>query len=260
MDFGNSGQNYEKLDIQTLTNILTNPDNLPEVHRGAFTALLKIESAERRQRVATVVKSMLHTPGRYDPSLIVEAIEILATDPHPDATEAMLNFLPDMLALGIKNRDAVSQDVREYYYQALVTRTRESDLTVWSEMLPRLDGKTLVASMLEPAAKALETIEPLTLIDRLSEPDRTRALVSIMRGMAFRGRRDVIKKVAEMLLQASHPAELARGINLLADQWGKAKKAGRDKIAQNLEFGLSIVDREQRSAVDRLTGKRPWAS
>ncbi len=260
MDFGNSGQNYEKLDIQTLTNILTNPDNLQEVHRGAFTALLKIKPDERRRCVSTVVRSMLHAPDQYDSTLIVEAIEILATDPHPDATEAMLHFLPDMLALGVSNRDAVSHDVREYYYQALVTRTREADLRVWSEMLPRLDGKTLVASMLEPAAKALETIEPLTLIDRLSEPDRTRALVSVIRGMSFRGSRSVIEQAGEMLIRASHRAELARGIDLLADQWGKAKKAGRDKIVQNLEFGLSIVDREPRSAVDRLTGKRPWAS
>ncbi|MBN1119812.1 MAG: hypothetical protein JXJ17_01940 [Anaerolineae bacterium] len=259
MDYGNTSQNYEKLDIQTLTNLLTNPDNLPEVHRGAFTALLKIEPDERRKRVAVVVKSMLQEPSRYDSSLIVEAIEILATDPYPDATEAMLNFLPDMLALGIKNRDAISQDVREYYYQALVTRTREDDLVVWSEMLPRLDGKTLVASMLEPAAKALETIEPMTLIDRLSEPDRTRALVSVMRGMAFRGKRDLIKQAAEMLVRTNHGAEFKRGIDLLADQWGKAKKAGRDKVAQNLELGLSIIDNEPRSAVDRLTGKRPWA-
>ncbi len=259
MDFGNTGQNYEKLDIHTLTNLLTNPDNLSDVHRGAFSALLKIEPDERRRRVAVVVKSMLYAPDRYDPGLIVEAIEILATDPHPDATKAMLNFLPDMLALGVRNRDAVPQDVREYYYQALVTRTREDDLAVWSEMLPRLDGKTLVASMLEPAAKALETIEPLTLIDRLSEPDRTRALVSVLRGMAFRGRRSLIKPAAEMLVRASHPAELKRGIDLLADQWGKAKKAGRDRVVQNLELGLSIIDREPRSAVDRLTGKRPWA-
>jgi hypothetical protein len=260
MNYGNSGQNYEKLDIQTLTNLLTNPDNLPEVHRGAFTALLKIEADERRQRVAVVVKSMLHEPERYASDLMVEAIEILATDPHPDATEAMLHFLPDMLALNARKREAVSSDVREYYYEALVTRTREADLQVWSEVLPKLDGKTLVASMLEPTAKALETIEPLTLIDRLAEPERTRALVLVLRGMAFRGRRDMIKKVGAMLINSSHRAELARGIELLADQWSKARKAGRDKIAENLKMGLSIIDGEPRSAVDRLTGKRPWAS
>ena len=259
MDYGNSGQHYEKLDIQTLSNLLTNPDNLPEVHRGAFSALLKIESEERRRQIAVVVRSMLQAPSRYSNELIVEAVEILATDPHPDATEAMLNILPDMVTLGVKDRDAVPHDVREYFYQALVTRTREADLSVWNEMLPRLEGRTLVAAMMEPAAEALATLEPLTLIDRLPEPDRTRALVSLIRGMAVRGRRDMIKHVGEMLNQSSDGNELKRGVGLLADHWEKAKKANRNRTVQHLELALSLVDSEPRTAGQRLTGKRPWA-
>jgi hypothetical protein len=251
---------YDQLDTPTLTNLLLNADQAADVHRGALSALARRSAFQRSATIITILRSVLRYPDRYDQEVMMALIDILATDPESDATLAMIEVLPEVLEHGIDPKSALKPEFREYFYTALVTRQREDDLLVWGEMLPQLDPKTLVASMVDPAAGPLEAVEPLTLIDRLPEPQRTKALISVIVGVAhMSGNRKVIQTATSMLTRSADQGQLKDSINGLAQHWEKAKKAGRKEQGDLLEQALSVLDGEPRSATERLTGKRPWA-
>jgi hypothetical protein len=252
---------YDALDTPTLQNLLLNADQPPDVHRGALSALARRGPYQRSQIAASIMRSVLRHPDRYDQDVMMSVIEILATDPEAEATVAMLNLLPDMLATGMdSSRGDLKPEFREYFYQALVTRQRVDDIEVWREMLPQLDAKTLVAAMLDPAAKPLEALEPLTLIERLEEPQRTKALISIIVGVIrTKGDPNAIQQATRMLADSAAPEQLQEGVNILSHQWEKAKKAGKRSQLELLEATLRLLDREPRTPAERLIGKRPWA-
>ena len=149
-----SEQSYDYLDIDSLVNILVNPDSPADAKEGAFRAFCAIDAYTRLEQTTTVLRAMVRRAGRYDAEMMMDAVELLATDPDPSATRAMLEVLPDVLMKGIGGSDELPDSFREYFYQAVVTRSREDDLVVWGEMLPNLDGRTLVAALLDPAAGA----------------------------------------------------------------------------------------------------------
>ena len=159
---------YDSLDISALTTLLLNPDRPPEVHRAVLSALSRRSPFDRTSSLVALLESMVQNPGRYDQDVMISCIDILATDPTPQATSAMLEVLPSVLHTGMDGTDALKPEFREYFYTALVTRQREGDLKVWAEFLPELDSRTLVAALVDPVAGALEALEPLTLIDRLA--------------------------------------------------------------------------------------------
>lgn len=251
---------YEMLDISALTTLLLNPDRPAEVHRAVLSALSHRSPFDRASSLVALLESMVQNPGRYDQEVMISCIDILATDPTPQATSAMLEVLPKVLVSGMDGTDALKPDFREYFYTALITRQRDSDLKVWGEFLPELDARTLVAAMVDPVAKPLEALEPLTLIDRMAEPQRTKALISVIAGVAARrGALEKVNEAIQVIQRSNSPEQLQEGIEVLAVQWEKAKKAGRDAHAGVLESALHILDTRQRSAPERLTGKRPWA-
>ncbi len=275
---------YEKLDVLTLTNLLINPDNDAEIHRAALSALARVNPAERRSRLVVVMRNVVRMPDRYNQDVMMSLIDLLATDPDADATLAMIDILreilalfmkdPDadatlamidilreILALFMKDRDALKPEFREYFYQALVTRQRPDDLAVWAEMLPTLDSKTLVAAVLDPAAQALEALEPITLLDRQPEPTRTKALLSVVLGLILRnGSPEQLQQAVLKLKERSDAAQLAQGIGLLTERWEKANRGGNRRQAALLYEALAALDTRPRSAAERLMGKRPWAS
>jgi hypothetical protein len=215
---------------------------------------------QRSSTIITILRSVLRYPERYDQDVMMALIDILATDPEAEATGAMLEVLPDMLDSGMDPRTALKPEFREYFYTALVTRQREDDLVVWGEMLPELEAKTLVAALVDPSAQALEALEPATLIDRLPEPQRTKALISVIVGAAhMSGNPKTVAEASAMLARSMDPNQLADGIEVLAQHWEKAKKGGRKRQAELLEKALEALDHTPRSAGERLTGKRPWA-
>src|SRR5262249_10249887 len=158
-----------------LSALLLNADRPADVHRAALSALSRRSPYDRTSTLVALLKSMVSHPGRYNQEVMMSLIDILATDPTPQATEAMLDSLPVVLGTAMDGSDALKPDFREYFYQALVTRQRDGDLEVWATMLPELEIKTLVAALIDPVAKPLEALEPITLIDRQPEPQRTKA-------------------------------------------------------------------------------------
>jgi len=251
---------YDSLDISALTTLLLNPDRPADVHRAVLSALTRRNPFDRTSSLVALLKSMVQNPGRYDQDVMMSCIDILATDPTPQATEAMLEVLPAVLSTAMDGTDALKADFREYFYTALITRQREGDLKVWAAFLPELDARTLVAALVDPVAKPLEALEPLTLIDRLAEPQRTKALISVIAGIAhLRGAPETINEVVQLLQRSSDPELRQEGLDALGAQWEKAKKAGRDAQVSILESALHTLDTRPRSAPERLTGKRPWA-
>lgn len=260
--FDEPSDSLEKLDIQTITNLLVDASQSLDVHRRSFRVLAHINNPdERRMRMIKAIIAAVRNPETYDDELRIAMVDILCTDPHPDATEAMIRALPEVVSLSLSGSHALSEDFRSYYYQALMTRSRETDLPVWAELLPQLDGKTLVGVMLDPLAAPLEDIEPLTLIGRLPPPEQARALTSLIVGLAHRRDTKVrIEEAARMLAGVGDAALVGQSVAVLEDRWEKATKAGRGSYAANLETALAIADPRPRSAADRLMGRRPWAS
>lgn len=252
---------YDSLDTPMLTNLLLSPEQRPEVHKGALSALSRRSPAQRTSQLIRVLKNIADFPERYNQDVMMLVIDLLATDPDPDATLAMLEMLPRVLEIAIENKDALKPEFREYYYTALVSRQRDSDLNVWREMLPTLEPKTLVAALVDPVAEPLQAIEPLTLIDRLPEPQRSKALFSAIAGMAHTKRPvEQILEAARLLSQSHDPAQLEQGIEALAQRWERAKKSNAEAQAACLEAALQILDTRPRTAAEKLIGKRPWAS
>jgi hypothetical protein len=251
---------YDALDTPTLTNLLLNADQSSEVHRGALSALARRSAYQRSATITTILRSVMRYPERYDQEVMMALIDILATDPEADATVAMIEVLPEMLELGMDTKTALKPEFREYFYTALVTRQREDDLLVWGEMLPQLEAKALVAALVDPAAHPLDAIEPLTLMDRLSEPQRTKALISTIVGIAHMGgKAKAVRDATMMLSRSADSGQLRDGLNVLGQHWEKAKKSNRKQQIEILEQALSTLDDTPRSAAERLTGKRPWA-
>lgn len=257
-----SDQNpYDILEIEALMVLLLNPEKPAHVHRAALSALSRRSPYDRTSRMVDLMKSMVNNPGRYDQDVMMALIDILATDPDSQATLAMIESLPHVLGTAVDGTDALKPEFREYFYTALVTRQREGDIEVWQEMLPQLEPRTLIAMLLDPVAGPLEALEPMTLVNRLKEPQRTKALIAVINGITHqKGPIERAVQVAKMLAKSSDPAQLKEGIASLAQAWEKAKKGGREVQLGILEAVLRIVDSKPRSAADRLSGRRPWAS
>ncbi len=167
---------YDGLDSQTLSNLLLNPAQRPEVHRMALSALSRRPSYDRTKRLLEVLRNVIETPDRFDQQVMMATIDILATDPSAEATQAMLHMLPGVLLSASRGKAGLNQEFREYFYEALVTRRREEDVAIWREELPKLDSEALVAMLFDPAARPLNRLEPLRLITRLPPAKRQDAL------------------------------------------------------------------------------------
>lgn len=251
---------YNHLDANTLTYVLTDPGQSADDHQKALNAMLRIRPDERRSRLVIVIRKMIQVPDSYDDEVKLALVEALATDPHPGATAAMLQVLPDILAEAMSERRALPDEFREYFYQALTTRSREDDLEVWRETMPQLEPPTLVAMLLDPAGESLVVaLEPLELISRLAEPERSRALVSAIVGMARLDGRDAAIETAAMLIHDGSGDPPEHAIEMLAERWSRAQRAGNERSVANIERALRIIDRRPRTRVERLTGRRPWA-
>ena len=254
-------QSYDMLSIDALVNILVNPDSPSDAHQQAFRAFCGVDPDMRRTEMKSVLRAMVRNARRYSPELMMDAIELLATDPDSDATVIMIEVLPDVLIAGMSSKDELSAEFREYFYQAMVTRSRDDDLAVWSKMLPELDGRTLVAALLDPTADALKDLEPMTLISRLPDAEKTRSFASLIVGYASKGVPSAqIREVASLLREAVSDEFAAEAAEMLASRWEKVRSAGHTNQAQRLEAALAVIDPNPRTAAEKLLGKRPWAS
>jgi len=254
---------YKKLDAATLTSTLLNPDAGEEVHRAALTAFSMRGPGERNKPLVDVLGAILKNPTRWHPDIPEGIIDLFATDPSPEATHAMLEILPILLEMdiGLGTTGGLST-VRNYLYQALAARDRDEDIRVWSEFIPRLDTRMLVNMILDPQAGPLiEAIDPYELLNRTPEPGRTNAIFSVILGATRAGAiSEQVRRVWDLLRQGAHRQAYQDGIETLIGHWNRAKQSGHTKHVIGLEAVLAVMDKRPRSASDKLTGKRPWAS
>jgi len=192
---------YDSLDNQTLSNLLLNPNQRPDVHRAALSAMSRRKPSERTHLLIDVLQNLVQNPDRHDQHVMLPLIDILATDPDAEATEAMLGILPSVLK-SARGDGGLTHEFREYFYEALVTRQRIDDIEVWRDTLPQFSAETLTAILFDPAAKPLHSLEPLRLIDRLPKSSRGLALRSIFFRSLFRNPALALRSL-NMMLQAS---------------------------------------------------------
>jgi hypothetical protein len=256
----NDQNSYDALETPTLINLLIDATRPAESHIMALAALAKRSEGHRTPGLISTLESITRHSDKYDPQVMIGTIDGLATDPDVTATAAMLEFLPVVLRSVADGKGAFASEFRGRYYQALLTRQSDDDLEVWGEVLPKLDGRSLAGAILDPEAGPLEAIEPWTLLERLTEPERTKALVAVVVGVVRGlGSVEAVRRAVPQLRESHDPAELEAGLDTLGGYWEQAKKAGRDKLVANLEAILGALDRRPRTSVERLTGKRPWA-
>lgn len=252
-------ESFDQLDVPALTAILLDPDAGDDVHRAALSSLSRCSPEARNERLVKVLKRVFLDPDRYNLDVLASAIDLLATDPNPDATAAMLEILPEMIRQTLRGM-AISAKFRAYFYEALMTRQRDEDLQVWADMLSTLDALTLAGLIIDPSAAPMETLEPWTLLGRQPEPERTQALFTIILFATRKGTIDEpVRQAVEMLSEGRNPQAFEEGLEKLTSQWESARKAGRRQHADGLEAVLGVLDTHPRSTSERLTGKRPWA-
>jgi hypothetical protein len=174
-----SRSRYALIDSATMINILLKPDLPDKDRQEVMAALSRLHPTERGSRMAEALRVMLSRAEQFELDFMLSIIELLATDPEPYATAAMISTLPGM-ARHYLNRDVdVPVGFREYFYQALMTRRREGDREVWRRMLPKLDKETLVLLQIDPIARDFRKFLKLdAVIDRLPGPERRRVLRS----------------------------------------------------------------------------------
>jgi hypothetical protein len=176
-------QIYRKLDLNTLLNILLDNPEKPSLQREALDQLRTLPPDTRSESLIQALRGMVHQHTRYDVGVLTGIVDLLATDPNPEATRAMLDVLPIIAKSVDDPQTTLTPEFREYYYAALVTRRRAADRAIWAESLPRLDGETLTGIMADPAAAPLaEAIEPMRWINRLPKQERRQALTSLVFG------------------------------------------------------------------------------
>ncbi len=250
----------DHFDLDTLVSTLIDIELTKDVHRKAMSVLLKCDPAERNPYLCRVMKAISSRPEVYDQESMMAMVDILATDPDPEATEIMLECLP-VVAESSLSKNSLSPEFRTYFYEALATRQREDDLDVWGEVLPMLGAKTLVALVIDSQAKPLDIIEPPTLLTRLDEPERTKGLLSAILGLVRRGGSPEQLKPLVQALKASHDQDqMNNGLAALEKNWEMANKSKREQQVKVLEALLRTLDNRPRTAPEKLMGKRPWAS
>jgi hypothetical protein len=196
-------QVFEMMDLDSLTNILLTADQRPDVQRAAMSAMSRRSPLQRNARLAVIIGQVVSHPERYNQDVMMSLIDILATDPEPDATATMIEVLPKVLDAAMKPGGALKPQFRRYFYQALVSRRRESDIPVWQEMLPQLKPDTIAAALLDPVAKPLEALEPFTLIGRLSQRKRNKLLWRVMFGALERGNLGLAARALRTMLSSN---------------------------------------------------------
>lgn len=172
---------FTGIPASTLVHLVLTAHNDPVTQHRALHELARLSPQRRSSHLILALRQMVKEPHLYEQDVMFSIIELLATDPNPDATRAMIEVLPVVAAAQRKGTGPLTLNMREYFYQALATRQRETDRDIWREMVPQLDGETLVALLTDPTAAPLRRfINPMLLIEHLPDTQRKRALRNLM--------------------------------------------------------------------------------
>jgi hypothetical protein len=166
---------FAQADLRTLVNLARTPGQSPDVLADIIAEFSRLSAPSRSENLAMILRTLLKDSQRYG-DLITSIIELLATDPNPSATEAMLDLLPVVT----HGDTTLVDDQREYFYEALLTRRRDTDLPEWRASMPRLDADTLVALAVDPLAESFRAaVNPMKYIEALPDAERRKALTAI---------------------------------------------------------------------------------
>lgn len=172
---------YTGIPASTLVHLVISAHDDPVTQRKALAELAKLSPQRRGSQLILALRSMMERPQLYELDIMYAIIELLATDPNPDATRAMIEVLPNIAQAQKKGTGPLTLDLRGYFYQALATRRRDTDRAVWREMLPQLSGETLVNLLTDPAAEQIRSLlNPMTLIEHLPREQRRQALRDVL--------------------------------------------------------------------------------
>jgi len=168
---------FATLDSRALTTLMLNTELTPDNQREVIAAFSRLNPSDRGNSLVGVLRTMFSRMGQYSEDYMMSMIDLLATDPASTATAAMISLLPNIAEGAFAGREGISEEFREYYYEALVTRRRDGDREVWRRLTPKLDDETILMIIKDPAAEPLRKfVNPLKLIDRMPEPRRSRLL------------------------------------------------------------------------------------
>ena len=165
----------------TLVHLVLDARDDPVTQRKALAELAKLAPNRRNKHLIEALRQMVREPQLYQADITYSIVELLGTDPNPEATRAMIEVLPHVAHAQKKGTGPLTLDLRSYFYEALTTRQRDTDRVVWDEMLPQLDPDTLVDLLTDPAAQQLrEFIDPEKLIEHLPREQRNQALKKLV--------------------------------------------------------------------------------
>jgi hypothetical protein len=153
--------------LGTLVDVLLSAPENAELQRQVMQELALQRPDKRADYLAQALRRMLDDPAAYGETLYA-IVELLATDPGPEATRSMLAILPILARSSLRSRFSPPEDFRAYFYKALATRHRTTDLVAWQAMGDALDGDTLVMILTDPAAVPLrQALKRYRLFDGL---------------------------------------------------------------------------------------------
>jgi hypothetical protein len=174
---------FASLDYVTMANLLVNPSVPLESKLLVVSKFADLRVDLRSQHLIEALRIMLREPEEHDEDLMLNIVDILATDPDPGATEAMIRGLELVALAGLSSDKKLSEAFRHYYYTATMTRQREGDIEKWKALLPELSANTLLSLQMDPAAEPVrQHLDPMKLINRLPEPERSRTLRAMVLG------------------------------------------------------------------------------
>ncbi len=178
---------YSALPPANLIDLLLKAHDQPETRRLIFAELSTLTPRRRGPAVMTALRAMARKREFYSGEVMFSLVELLATDPTPEATQAMLDVLPAVTLEAHYGDTPLSAEFRRYFYEALITRKRDTDLPIWREAIAHLKGDVLVGLLVDPAAVPLQkALSPLRLIDRLPDDARREALTELIWQAPFR--------------------------------------------------------------------------
>lgn len=178
---------YSALPPSNLIDLLLKAHDQPQVRQMIFAELSTLTPHRRGPAVMNALRAMARKREFYGGEVMFSLVELLATDPTPEATHAMLEVLSAIALEAGHSNSPLSADFRRYFYEALATRRRDTDRPVWQEHIPKLKGDVLASLLLDSAADPIrEAIDPLRLIDRLPADERREALTELLWSAPFR--------------------------------------------------------------------------
>lgn len=251
--------NYDLLETPALTSILIDAGRPENAHMSAIEALAERSEAHRTPAMISALEAIIRNRQYYSENFMIRVAEVLAMDSSLKATVGLLDAFPAIVG-SIYESPPMPEAFRRRYYELLIERQSDDDLGEWGKRLENFDARTIAGAAVDKAGEPLSALEPWELLGRLSEPERTSALFFVIFGSIMgQGDLEAVKRSIDALRESHDKEQLAQGVEKLIQYWEKAQAENQAQLSKNIETILKILDRRPRTAMEKISGKRPWA-